>query len=95
MNIDPLGLGGYSDRLMAHALLLLLLVGMTGCRSDRSDSPDDAFRLFSSALKRSDVNTAWDSLSGDTRALLEQKSKAVSEASKGAIKDEQKMLTFV
>jgi hypothetical protein len=95
MNIDPLRLGGYSDRVMARVLLLLVGVVLAGCRSDRSDTPDDAYRLFSSALKRSDVNTAWDSLSGETRALLEQKSKQVSEASKGAIKDEPKMLTFV
>ena len=94
MNIDPARLGGYSKRRMTRVLLLLLL-GLAGCRSDRTDTPDDAYRLFASALKHSDVNTAWDSLSVETRTLLEQKSKAISEASKGAIKDEPKMLTFV
>jgi hypothetical protein len=93
--IDPLTLGGYSNALMARALLFLLLGLVAGCRSDRTDTPDDAYRLFSSALKRSDVNTAWESLSVETRTLLEAKSKAMSEASKGAIKDEPKMLTFV
>ena len=95
MSIDPLVQGGYSDRLMARMLLLLLLGLAGGCRSDRSDTPDEAYRLFSSAIKRSDVNAAWDCLSVETRKLLEQKSKAISEASKGAIKDEPKMLTFV
>ena len=94
MNIDPSPLRGYSNGWMARVLLLVLVV-LAGCRSDRTDTPDDAFRQFSSAIKRSDVNTAWDSLSADTRALLEQKSKAISDASKGAIKDEPKILTFV
>ena len=94
MNIDPLRLAGYSNRWMARVLMLLLL-GLVGCRSDRSDTPDDAYRLFSAALKRSDLNTAWDSLSVQTRTVLEQKSKAISEASKGVIKDEPKILTFV
>ncbi|MBS1149924.1 MAG: lipoprotein, partial [Myxococcaceae bacterium] len=74
---------------------MLLLLALAGCRSDRTDTPDDAYRLFSSALKRSDVNTAWDSLSPPTRALLEQKSKEISDASKGAIKNDPKLLTFV
>ncbi len=94
MNIDPLPPGGYSTRLMARFLLLLLLA-FTGCRTDRSDTPDDAYRLFSSALKRSDATTAWDLLSPQTRAALEKKSKAISEASKGAIKDEPKLMTFI
>lgn len=93
-NVDPPTPGGYSTWLMPRGVLLLLLL-LVGCRSDRTDTPDDAYRLFSSALKRSDVTAAWDSLSAETRALLEQKSKALAEASKGAIKDEPKMLTFV
>ena len=95
MSIDPPEQGGYSDRLMARMFLLVLLALAGGCRSDRSDTPDDAYRLFSSAIKRSDVNAAWECLSVETRTLLEQKSKAIAEASKGAIKDEPKMLTFV
>ena len=94
MSIDPSRRDGYRSRRMARVILLVSL-GLAGCRADRSDNPADAYRLFSSALKRSDVNGAWDSLSVETRALLEQKSKAVSAASKGAIKDEPKMLTFV
>ena len=92
--IDPPRPAGYSNGSMTRALLWVFLA-LAGCRSDRTDTPDDAYRVFSSALKRSDVNMAWDSLSAPTRALLEQKSKATSEASKGAIKDEPKMLTFV
>lgn len=78
-----------------HVLLAALAVGLLGCRNDRAESPDDAYRLFSAALKRSDFNTAWESLSAETRALLEQKSKQLSQASNGAIKDEPKMLTFL
>ena len=92
---------GYSNsRKMPRFLLLLAisLVGLSGCRVDRSDTPDDAYRQFSSALKRNDLTTAWDSLSAQTRAILEERSKAVAAASKGAIKDEPslpKLLTFV
>ncbi len=86
----------YCNRWMNRWVLLLgLAVGLAACRNDRADRPEDAYRLFSSALKRSDVNAAWDALSADTKALLEKKSKAVSQASNGAIKDEPKMLTFV
>ena len=90
MNTEVLAhgpLAGYSTSVMIRMLLLLSLVGLAGCRSDRFDTPDDAYRLFSSALKRSDVNMAWESLSAETRAALESKSKAISDASKGAIKD--------
>ncbi len=99
MNTEPMiaaaAPGGYCPLWMNRFLLLVLMVGLAGCRSDRADAPDDAYRLFSAAIKRSDVNGAWDALSADTRAMLEAKSKAISEASKGAIKDEPKMLTFV
>ena len=54
MNIDPSPQGGYSNRWMVRVFLLSLLLGLAGCRSDRFDTPDDAYRLFSSALKRSD-----------------------------------------
>lgn len=95
MSIDRPRPSGYSKPLMGRALVLLTLFGLAGCRSDRYDTPEDAYRLFSAALKRSDVNAAWGALSSDTRALLEQKSKEVSAVSKGAIKDEPKLLTFV
>ncbi len=98
MNTEPMvapGTGGGYCPLWMKRALLLLVVGLAGCRSDRTDTPDDAYRLFSSAIKRSDVNTAWDALSADTRALLEARSTAIVEASKGAIKDEPRMLTFV
>lgn len=95
MSIDSTGARGYFHGRMWRCLFLVGLAGLAGCRSDRFDTPDDAYRLFSSALKRSDVNTAWDSLSAETRALLEAKSKQLAAASNGAIKDEPKMLTFV
>ncbi len=94
MNIDRPPQGSYSKGLMARILLLMVL-GLGGCRADRLDAPDDAFRFFSSAIKRGDVNAAWEALSAETRTALEKRSKAVSEASKGAIKDDPKMLTFV
>lgn len=97
MNIDAPQRPGYSKGSMglrALAMVLVLLLGLAGCRSDRNDTPENAYRLFSAALKRSDVNLAWESLSAETRALLEKKSKELAEASKGAIKDEPRLLTF-
>ena len=80
---------------MPRTLLFAALIWLAGCRADRFDTPDDAYRLFASALKRSDLTTGWESLSPQTRALLEEQSKAVAAASKGAIKDDPKLLTFV
>ncbi len=76
-------------------LFLAVLGCVAGCRADRFDTPDEAYRLFSLALKRGDLATGWDSLSAQTRAQLEAQSKAVAAASKGAIKDDPKLLTFV
>jgi hypothetical protein len=100
MKIDRFKPAGYSNRSMPRnslcaPLLLVALLAFESCRVDRSDSPEEAYRLFSAALKHSDVNTAWESLSQQTRAVLEQKSKAVAAASKGAIKDDPKLLSFV
>ena len=80
---------------MPRFILFVALLAVGGCRADRFDTPDEAYRLFSSALKRGDLATGWDSLSADTRKLLEEQSKAVAASSKGAIKDEPKLLTFV
>ena len=80
---------------MPRLLLFVALLCLARCRADRSDTPDEAYRLFSSALKRGDLATGWDSLSASTRALLEEQSKAVAVASKGAIKDDPKLMTFV
>ncbi len=80
---------------MPRFLALAALLCLAGCRSDRFDTPDEAYRLFSAALKRSDLTTTWESLSPDTRKQLEEQSKAIAGASKGAVKDDPKLLTFV
>ena len=80
---------------MPRLALLLAVLALGACRSDRFDTPDEAYRLFAASLKRGDLATSWDSLSADTRAQLEERSKRVVTASKGMIKDDPKLLTFV
>lgn len=96
MSIEQAAPRGYCSRWMRRFLPILLAgLALAGCRNDRFDAPDDAYRLFSAALKRGDATTAWDSLSAETRAVLEAKSKELAAASNGAIKDEPKAVTFM
>lgn len=64
------------------------------CGRARYDRPDEAYRSFSSALRRSELKTAWDALSTDTRKAMESRSKAAAEASGGSVKDEPMLMFF-
>ena len=50
-------------------MIIVVVLLALSCRSERWDVPDDAYRLFSGALKKGDANTAWDSLSPATQRL--------------------------
>jgi hypothetical protein len=75
---------------MRRLLPLLVLFSLAACRGDRVDAPEEAYRTFTAAWKRSELPAMWDSLSPDTRKLLEDRTREVVAASKGAIKDDPK-----
>ncbi len=52
-----------------------------------ADTPEAAWKRFSDALRVGDTKTAWASLSTQTKQAMAERSKAVSEASRGADPD--------
>lgn len=79
---------------MRAGLLLVVLVMIPGCRRPAVDSPEAAYRTFVTALQRSDSKTAWKLLTPGTREKATALSKAISEASKGVVRDEPEILLF-
>ncbi len=51
-------------------------------------TPEATYRLFAEALRGRDPKTAWELLSPTTKSLAEARSKAVSAASHGLVRDE-------
>lgn len=72
--------------------VVFLMVMAAGCR--REHSPEDAYRGFIKALQKGDTKKAWSSLSALTRQKLEERSRAISEASQGGVRDEPELLIF-
>ncbi|MGV3619952.1 MAG: hypothetical protein ACO1OB_03995 [Archangium sp.] len=79
---------------MRAGLLLLVLAILPGCRRPAADSPEATYRTFVTALQRSDAKTAWKLLTPGTRDQVTALSKAISEASKGVVRDEPEVLLF-
>ncbi|MBL8950791.1 MAG: hypothetical protein JNK82_08450 [Myxococcaceae bacterium] len=79
-------------KVWAHCVLVLVLV--SGCNRPRWDKPDEAYKAFSSAVRRSDVKVAWEALSADTRKAAEARSRALAQASGGSVKDEPMLMFF-
>lgn len=79
----------------ALVILTLTLAGaLSGCSRPRWDKPDEAYKAFSGALRRNEIKTAWDGLSEGTRKAAEARSKEVSKASGGSVKDEPMIMFF-
>ncbi len=75
--------------------VVLLLLVAAGCRREApTNSPEAAYRGFIEALQKGNTRKAWSSLSAGTRHLAEERSKAISEASKGVVRDEPELLVF-
>jgi hypothetical protein len=67
---------------------------VSGCAKPRWDRPDEAYKSFSAALRKGELQVAWDDLSSDTRKAVQAKSKEVSTASGGAVKDDPMLMFF-
>jgi hypothetical protein len=75
-------------------LVLLIVVGLSGCQRAPPTTPDGTFRVFTEALKKQDAKTAFSMLTQKSRSALEARSKALADASKGTVKDEPALLAF-
>ena len=74
--------------------VVLLLALAAGCRREPPNSPEAAYRGFIEALQKGNTRKAWGSLSAATRQKVEERSKAIAEASKGVVRDEPELLLF-
>ncbi|MBI3182662.1 MAG: DUF4878 domain-containing protein [Myxococcales bacterium] len=79
---------------MRCAFALTLLALCSGCRGPKWDTPEDAYASFAQALERGETKVAYEALSEDTRKAIETRSKEISSASGGAVKDEPALLAF-
>lgn len=64
------------------------VVGVAGCARPEAPTPENGYRAFAQALRVGDARTAWAALSPATQQLAQARSKALSEASGGVVKDE-------
>lgn len=79
-------------RAVALGVLVLMLGGCRG--STVATTPEGAYRAFSLAVAKGDVKRAFAALSPETQKRVAARSKAIAEASKGAVRDEPEMLLF-
>lgn len=77
-----------------RALAIFTVLALAACSRPRWDRPDEAYQAFSAALRKNELKVAWDALSTETRKAMEERSRAVSAASGGSVKDEPMLMFF-
>lgn len=81
-------------RIMAVTAMTVVLALSASCRREPANSPEAAYRSFIEAIQKGNTRKAWNALSAATRQKVEARSKAISEASKGVVRDEPEQLLF-
>ena len=81
-------------KVMRFVWLAVLMALVAGCKREPPNSPEAAYRGFIEALQKGNTRKAWSSLSASTRHKVEERSKAIAEASKGVVRDEPELLLF-
>jgi hypothetical protein len=71
-----------------------LLLSLAGCDKSRSESPADAYTVFSRAAQRGDAKAGYAALSKPCQENLSARAKEISAASGGAIKNDPAALAF-
>ncbi len=79
---------------MRIAGVLFLMIATFGCLPAPTNSPEMAYLSFTDALSKGDTTKAWNLLSNPTRTKAEERSKSISLASKGVVRDEPRSLFF-
>jgi len=75
-------------------LVILAVLSLAACEKSRGGSPVDAYVSFSRAVQRGDAKAAYALLSSRTQEKLAARTKEISAASGGAIKDDAAALAF-
>ena len=75
-------------------MALLVFMALAACDKPRGSSPVDAYTSFSKAAQHGDYKAAYAALSQPTQKRLAARSKEISSASGGAIKDDPAALAF-
>jgi hypothetical protein len=76
-------------------LIGLMVVGLlAACPGPGVDTPEAAYAAFAQAQQRGNSKAAYERLSEATRRAIEARSKEISAASGGSIRDEPALLTF-
>src|SRR4051794_13313953 len=78
---------------MARIAIVALLV-LIACSKPRRDRPDEAYKSFSAALRKGEVQAAWGALSGATQKAITAKAKEVAGASGGSVKEDPALMLF-
>lgn len=79
---------------MRWLLWLLLVLGLTACNRYRWDTPEAAYASFARAVQRGEYQVAYQALSAETRQAIAVRSREISQASGGALKDDPAVLAF-
>ncbi|MEW6430558.1 MAG: hypothetical protein AB1730_03525 [Myxococcota bacterium] len=79
---------------MRPAAAIVALLTLSACEKPAAATPEAAYNAFAVALRRGDTKAAYAALSKSTRALVEARSKTLSEASQGMVKDEPALMLF-
>ena len=82
-------------RLFRGGLLVVAAASaLAGCNRPRFDNPLDAYRSIARAVQKGEANVAWGALSEGSRNILEQRARAISADSGGAVGEDARMLFF-
>jgi hypothetical protein len=82
------------ERMRRATPLLFALLLAPGCARPPPSSPQAAYEAFATALRRGDARTAYASLSRSTQDAMTARSRAISEASGGVVRDEPALAMF-
>lgn len=79
---------------MGRAVVMSLSLLLGACAREPADSPEAAYRGFAEALRRGDGRAAYAALSPATKAKVEARTKELSQASGGLIKEDPALVFF-
>ena len=93
----PEEISRHKNRMLKRPVLVLLIalaVSATGCNRPDFTHPVAAYISLARALQKGDLKTAWNAISTETRTRLEERAKAISAGSGGALREEPASLFF-
>ena len=77
-----------------RAVLPLLLLLCVSCKEQKEASPEEAYARFARAAQQGDAKAAYAMLSTPTHQAIEERVRALSAASAGALRDDPAQVTL-